>query len=178
MGEVWRRLSNTAGSELHSVFIQTLMDFNWGSWAQPTTLTGSKSGKMEKRAAARWIWHFTSAGGSTKSRVSPKSSWGGTSFRLQGPPCKPPPLFRNKKRGQAGLGLENICHIRNFGNCFSYCKKRESHVFSPSLLPTGTKCILLFMSISPSSLSKHLFFSLCIMSLFVIQLACWVRLHK
>lgn len=56
-------------------------------------------------------WHFTSAGGSTESRGSPKSSWGGTSFSRQGPPHKPPPLFRSNKWGERTKGFrEHLSH--------------------------------------------------------------------
>lgn len=40
-------------AEQHSVFIRTLMDFHWGSWARPTTLTGGESGETAERAADR-----------------------------------------------------------------------------------------------------------------------------
>lgn len=149
------------------------MDFHWGSWAQPTTWQGVRAGR-QRRALQIDRWHLTSAGSSMESRVSPKSSWEGTSFRPLGPPRKPPPLFRGNKWGKWGEDFRERLSRWEF---WLQLGKKKSQVFFLYLSPTGTNCIPLFMSIS-LSLSQHLFFSLWIMGVFVIQLACWDRLHK
>lgn len=149
--------------EQHSVFIQALMDFHWGSWARPTSWQAAR----QRRELWTDRWHFTSAGGSTESRVSPKSSWGGTSFRPQGPP---PPLFRRNKRGRKGEGFSEHLSRRVLATAFSYGKQKVVFLFG-QLAPTAP----LFLC---PSLSQPLFSPLWIMSLFVIQLACWDRLHK
>lgn len=134
---------------MHSVFIQTLMNFHWGSCAQPTTWQAERVGRWRREQQID-RWHFTSAGGSTESRVSPKSSWGGTSFRLQGPPHKPPPPFRWNKWAKPGDGFrEHLRHIlfifiQNFGNCISHCKEKSHLFFSLNHQLANWQCIALF----------------------------------
>lgn len=164
MGEALRRLSNTAGSEFSLSSIRYSSTLWWISTeaaeTRPTTWQAAWAGR---RRGEHQIdrWHFTSAGGSTESRVSPKSSWGGTSFRPQGPPRKPPPLFKRNKWAERGEGFRERLSRWEFWLLLFLLQGKKSHVFFLSLSPTGTNCIPLFMSISLSfSLSASLLFAL------------------
>lgn len=116
-------------------------------------------------ASVRWRreqqidrWHFTSAGGSTKSRVSPKSSWEAPSFRPQGPPRKPPLLFRQNKRGKRGEGFrERLSHREFWLLLFLLQRGWKSQVFFPStsnwhqLHPSLYVHLSVFLTVSFSS---------------------------
>ncbi len=135
MGEASRRLSNTAGSEFSLSSSRYSSRLWWISTeaAEPGQQHW-QAARVGRRRKEQQIdrWHFTSAGGSTESRVSPKSSWGGTSFRPQGPPRKPPPLFRKNKRGRQGEGFREHLSLRILATSLLIAKKKKSQVFSPS----------------------------------------------
>lgn len=139
MGEVLRRLSNTAGSDFQLSSTQYSSGLWWISTeAAEASQQRSKGARLGRPRTEQQIdgeidrWHRTSAGGSTKSRVPPKSSWVGPSLRLQGPPSTHL-LFseKNKRFEQTGSLREHLSRWEFWQLLFLLQKTKKVTFFPP-----------------------------------------------
>lgn len=178
MIEVWRQLSNTAGSELHSVFIQPLMDSTEAAepsqqYWRAARVEGWKREQQIDGYGTSHLLEVQQSQGSLLNLVEEEHLSG-----LRDHPANLL-LFSETTNGASWVGFrEHLSHMGFWHPLFLLKIEKKSSFFPLYCQLAPSASFFLCPSLHLLSLSISSFFCLWIMSLFVIQLACWVRLHK